>query len=108
MSGRCWWQCFQDEKVTFCFSKFESEPTDQALLEAVLKKYRVSADLITYLEDEGDTTTHDNRNKLTVSMLEVALKDDDYDADQVLEKENFIRALHVLRMVGCDSGIIIK
>ena len=59
------------------------------------------------MEDEGDTTTHDNRNKLTVSMLEVALKDDDYDADQVLEKENFIRALHVLRMVGCDGPLTV-
>ena len=67
--------------------KFESKPSDQALLEAALKKYQVSADLITYLEDEGDTTTHDNRNKLTVSMLEVALKDDDYDANQVWRKK---------------------
>lgn len=96
------------KKAFFCFSKFDSKPTDKANLEAVLTKYQVSADLIMYLKDEGDSATHDNRNKLTVAMLEVALQDDEDDADQVLAKRNFICALHALRMVGSDGIIIVK
>ncbi len=96
------------KKAFFCFSKFDSKPTDKANLEAVLTKYQVSADLIMYLKDEGDIATQDDRNKLTVAVLEVALQDDDDDADQVLAKRNFICALHALRMVGSDGIIIVK
>jgi hypothetical protein len=93
----------------YCFSKFDSQkPTEKAALEVVLTKYQVSEKLIAYLKDEGDITTHDNRNKLTVAILEDALKDGDDDTDQVLAKENFIRALHALHMVGSDGIIVAK
>jgi hypothetical protein len=63
-----------------------------------------------YLKDVGDRVTvltDDDRNKVTVAMIEVALMDEDDDADQVMEKTNFVQALHTLGMVRSDSIISI-
>ena len=96
------------KKGFFCFSKFESNPTEKARLDDVLTKYQVSAGLIMYLTNEWDKVTHDDRNKLTVAMLDVALHDDEDDAEIVVDKRNFISALHQLGMVGSDGIIMVK